>query len=181
MRRQRRAGRNPGIGGRSEDGRRRPRGRHRTHGHRRTTERRRTNARRRPTDRRLRCRSRGRRRSGRARPRRRRSGGRRRRAVRAAAFALVAIGASIPPAAGLAAVAIAGLGDGGGKTGAAGGSDALAAGAGWGVVEPTAAFPIWAAGGEWSLLVATLLVVGGWVASAATAVRVAARMAALRG
>ncbi|WP_155118421.1 hypothetical protein [Halorubrum sp. BV1] len=133
------------------------------------------------TDRRPRSRPRRSRRSDRSRPRERRiGGGRRRRFVRTAAGAVVAIGASIPPAAGLAAVAAAVLGDGDGLIETAGGSDAIAVGLGSDVVVPAAASAIWTAGGEWTLLVAALLVFGGWVVSAATAVRVAARIAALR-
>jgi len=180
MRRQQGAGRNRESGGRFTDGRRRTRRRHRARGHRQPP-RRRTNDRDRPIDRRSRGRSRLSRRSGRGGPRRRRSGGgRRRRAVQIAATAIVAVGASIPPVARLAALTAAGFGDAGSLPGTAGESDGLAAAIGSVVADPTATEPVWSIGGEWTLLAAALLVFGGWVASVATAVRVAARIAALR-
>lgn len=99
---------------------------------------------------------------------------------RAVACALILFGVFVPPLIGFVALTVAALGDGSTWIATPGESDTLAAGISSGVVDPAALYPLWLVSREWSVVLVAVLVFGGWIVYAATAVRVAARITLLR-
>ncbi len=87
---------------------------------------------------------------------------------------------SVPPLFGLGALTVTALADGTNEVATPGASNALAAGIGSGIADSAAIYPLWAAAREWSVVLAAALVFVGWALSAATAVRVVARIASPR-